>query len=171
MKDKTAILYNKYFQTFAIALLFFGLFACKQSKSTTTQTKTKSLNFEKIEDGTQCGIKTDTLMLIRNINDLNTNWKKLKSNMGGAVKIPVVDFSKHNIIIVAQGMKNSGGYSVDIKSVNVTANNVIVNADFNKPGKNCIVTDVITYPYEVIKIPKVNKMVLLNKKEITNDCK
>ena len=58
-------------------------------------------------------------------------------------------------ILVTYGMKPTGGYAVEISDVEITDDRVIVRATFRVPGEDEMVTEALTYPYDltVIKNP------------------
>lgn len=67
-----------------------------------------------------------------------------------------VDFTRYTVIAVFAGEKNSGGYSVDISRVVERENGLVVSVREYVPGQGCIVTQAVTYPYQIAIIPKTN---------------
>ena len=54
----------------------------------------------------------------------------------------------------------TGGYSVEIKEAIETGNSLKIIVLEKKPGKNCFVTQEITYPYDALLIPKTAETLL-----------
>ena len=57
------------------------------------------------------------------------------------------------IVTIAMGMKNSGGYSIKIKNIDIINDDELVQifVEESSPGADQIVPDVITYPYAKVK--------------------
>jgi len=73
---------------------------------------------------------------------------------GQGADAPNVDFSEFEIIAVFDGTHSSGGYDVDITDV-TDANGVrTVYILRQSPGENCVVTDAITSPFQIVRVSK-----------------
>jgi hypothetical protein len=55
-------------------------------------------------------------------------------------------------ILVTYGLKPTGGYAVEITDVEITDDRVIVRANFKAPGEDEMVTEALTYPYDLAVI-------------------
>lgn len=71
-----------------------------------------------------------------------------------------VDFKKKNVLVLYQGQKNSGGYTIDIASVSNNDNTIVVKKSEIGPKKGEMATTVMTAPYCVALIPKGNKLII-----------
>lgn len=71
-----------------------------------------------------------------------------------------VDFKNKNVLVLFQGQKNSGGYSIDIDSVRNDNQTILVKKNEIVPKKGEIVTAVITSPFCIVLIPKGNKLII-----------
>ena len=61
------------------------------------------------------------------------------------------------------GRKNTGGYSINIKSVNVKDKNVTITVEETSPGPNDSVTTAFTYPSVEVTFPfEVNNITVYN---------
>lgn len=136
----------------------------KKGKSFTEETQTnsgikiiksKKIDFQSIvkSDGTSAEAIQTTV--IKDQNTLDTYWDSLKTQENK----PAMDFGKEFVVSVSQGQKPSGGHTVEVTEVRETDDSVVVSYTETFPGKNCIVTSVITHPYHIIKIPKTNKRI------------
>ena len=67
-------------------------------------------------------------------------------------KISALDVQKSNFVILNMGEKNSGGYAVGVESVVETDKNIIINVKESSPEPGAMATQVITYPFCVVKI-------------------
>lgn len=71
-----------------------------------------------------------------------------------------VDFKKKNVLVLFQGQKNSGGYSIDIESISSDGNTIVVKKSEIGPKKGEITTMLMTSPYCIALIPKGNKLTI-----------
>lgn len=55
-------------------------------------------------------------------------------------------------ILVTRGEKNTGGYELGIRSVEKAGPKLVVNVEYENPGKGDIVTESVTYPYALLKV-------------------
>ena len=55
-------------------------------------------------------------------------------------------------ILVTYGLKPTGGYVVEITNAEITDDRVIVSANFRVPGEDEMVTEALTYPYDLAVI-------------------
>ena len=62
------------------------------------------------------------------------------------------DFDQYDLVIVALGQQPSGGYSVDITSIQQAGDKLLVNGTTRRPGEDEFVTTALTYPYDAAMI-------------------
>jgi hypothetical protein len=85
-------------------------------------------------------------------------------------KIPEVDFTKNCVIAVFMGDKNTGGYAINFDKVIKRTDALTVSVFETSPGVKCIVTQAITRPYEIAKIPKLDMSVKFKAKLRVSEC-
>jgi hypothetical protein len=73
-------------------------------------------------------------------------------------KFPNIDFSKNYLVLVSTGIQRTGGTSVEITKASKGKSGVLINFTFRMTQPGCPVTDAITYPMDVVLIPKVAKL-------------
>jgi hypothetical protein len=78
----------------------------------------------------------------------NETYAQLQNFVENLPPVLEIDFSKNAVVAAFAGMKNSGGYSVSIKS---SAGKISI--DTVNPPKDAMVTQVITAPFKVALIP------------------
>lgn len=62
-------------------------------------------------------------------------------------EVPDIDFSEKQVIAMISGFRPSSGYAVDMGSVRRHADELRVRYLTERPGDNCGVATVVTYPY------------------------
>ena len=72
-------------------------------------------------------------------------------------KIHSNDIQTSNFIVLNMGEKASEGYQIGIESVIETDKNIIITIKETVPESTAMVSQVITYPYCIVKIGNVVK--------------
>lgn len=75
-------------------------------------------------------------------------------------KMKQSDISNSNYVILNMGEKNSGGYSIGVEKVEETDKNIIITVKENNPSPDAMVTQVISYPYTVVRIHSKKEIVV-----------
>jgi len=67
-----------------------------------------------------------------------------------------IDFNQEMVIAVFQGQQSTGGYEIEIEKVVRTKENLKVYISETVPDPSDIVTQALTSPYHLIKLPKLD---------------
>ena len=122
-----------------------------------------ALDFETIEKGYYHQYYNTTQEVV--IDDISTygilyNMMKCGYYACGIVVIPPeVDFSNSTVIAVFMGEKPTGGHDIEITNITDEGDKVVVNVKRISPDENCVVTQVLTQPYHIVKTSKITKNV------------
>lgn len=121
----------------------------------------KKVNFTTIAQGAYSGYQTASQMVIDNQEDWEYIWQQHTEGTEPPPAIPQVDFTNNQVIAVFAGEKPSGGYSVGILTVKIRDSqgenlpSLIIKIKYNRPQTEDLVTDELTQPYHIIKIPQI----------------
>ncbi|MFK7788692.1 MAG: protease complex subunit PrcB family protein [Phycisphaeraceae bacterium] len=63
-----------------------------------------------------------------------------------------IDFAKNDLVIVALGEQATGGYAVNINSIQLDGGELAVTGKATTPGADAITTQALTYPYSAVLI-------------------
>jgi hypothetical protein len=150
--------------------LFFTaiLFSCKSSKE--IKLKVTEINFTEIETGKNSNYTAFTTEEIHSIKELSAVWLNLFAKYDRKPPIPIIDFENKMLIAIALGKRNSGSYSIQVKSILETKNGININASENKPGASCNTSSVMVYPFQLIEIPRTAKKITCTKTVEVNEC-
>lgn len=96
-------------------------------------------------NGNSQALKTIGAMLIRTQAEYDALGDK--NIFPGAL-----DFDQHDLVIVALGEQNTGGYSVDITSIQLVGSELAIKGKATTPAADAIVTQALTYPYDAVII-------------------
>lgn len=72
---------------------------------------------------------------------------------------PYVDFSREMVVAVFLGTRPTGGYAVVIESITRTGTDLDVLSSEGRPGAGCIVSQALTTPYVLVRVPRVTGVV------------
>lgn len=130
--------------------------------------QTSTTDYVVLEKGFQCAIKVEKHQLITAKEDFENVWKENFSLSFQVPVIPEIDFSKKMVIAAWMGEKNTGGFEIDLQSINIDKEIMVITIKQIQPGKTCITTMAIEhpfifavtdkYPVEKTKIQIINKV-------------
>jgi len=99
------------------------------------------------------------------INDAAQWEDMLNQQRGGSIpqsSIPDIDFSKSTVIAVFLGSRNTLGYEIEVKEIIDTGLFVVVKVEKTYPSEDCLVLQMFSYPYHMVKTNKIDKHILFN---------
>ena len=152
-----------------ILLISVFLLSAVISACSTQGNDEKKLPMEIILDGTYSAIEEKREVLLNNNDDYQKLMTEVYKNLDQMPRIPVVDFNKNSVVAVFIGNRSNGGFMVSIDSI-TEGKNLTVNITETTPGSNCMVTDAITRPFSLVKIPKTDSKPVFKTKQIVKDC-
>lgn len=84
--------------------------------------------------------------------------------------VAAVDFNKQTLIVLFSGGHPTGGYGIELKSVEKSGDKITVTAVFTEPGKGCMTPQMMTSPVLVAKVDAAFTSADFNLKTVTKDC-
>lgn len=135
-----------------IRLAMLGDSTNNSKLSGTTDEDSREVDFSVVATGTMSlyeGIRT--LELISNESD----WQRVWQIVGSDRRMPEINFDTRSVIIVYQGRKPTGGWSIAVDRLRRAGMSLIVRVREQKPKPGEITTDVLTSPFVVISIPRL----------------
>jgi hypothetical protein len=115
----------------------------------------QALAFTSVQRGAYSGVTERKAVLISDEVGWRSNWQQLTARQVPAPEAPAMDFSQHSVLAVYMGEKNSGGYAVEITGVEVAGGKLKVTVRQTSPGPGAMVTQALTQPFHMVRIPKV----------------
>lgn len=100
--------------------------------------------------GSNSGVDEHREVVVRTLAEWESLWKE----HGGQAPAPTVDFSQEMVAAVFLGSRPTGGYRVDIVSTRRDGEALIVEYRERQPGRGDIVTQVLTMPFHIVKLPQ-----------------
>ena len=69
------------------------------------------------------------------------------------IAAPEIDFSKEYVVGVFAGRKPSGGHAIAVTDIQDLGDERTITVALTVPGSGCVVTDMLTTPYQLIRVP------------------
>ncbi len=127
--------------------------SCVETNSqSSTNLKKADMNWSIITSGNQCGIEEPKQVIVQTQAAFDELWQSCFQNMPAPITKPTIDFSKEWVIGYFQGFIKSGGHSLTIDSVSTNDKGIAIDITHNKPGKNCMSTMSVEFPYVLARI-------------------
>jgi hypothetical protein len=136
-----------------VALLSFTALSCGVSSPKITD---KKVLYEVLTQQSNGGANIRFFEILSEPKEL----KMLQNDQNLRKKISPNDIQNSNFVILNMGEKATGGYSIGVDSVLETDNNIIITVKDNNPKPGDMVTQVITYPFCVVKINSKKDIVI-----------
>ncbi|MDZ8069880.1 MAG: protease complex subunit PrcB family protein [Nostoc sp. DedQUE08] len=119
-----------------------------------------NVDFTTIARGSDSGYQSASQMVIDNSERWIDLWQQHTSNAEPPPPVPQVDFTRYSVVAVFAGEQPTGGYSVEILSVETsgsqTQEQLAITVQHRQPSAGDFVTEALTYPYHIIRIPKID---------------
>jgi PrcB C-terminal len=106
------------------------------------------VTFTTIGEGQTSGIEDRKEVVVRT----PAEWKKLWAEHAPDQTMPSVDFSKSMVVGVFLGSRTSGGYRATIVSIDSQGTDLLVTWREDRPGRDEIVTQVLTFPFHIVRL-------------------
>ena len=81
-------------------------------------------------------------------------------------------YQTHTLLLVYGGWQRSTGYKLDSRNMVQTGKKVQIKAVLHTPGEGCLQADMITYPMQILAVPKQKKVrYSLDLQKVTKNCR
>ena len=99
-------------------------------------------------------------VVVRDRDAWQATWNKMHERLAGPrPPLPTVDFSTEMVVVIALGVRSNSGFGVTITGASESDGVITVDALSTGPGPGCITAQVITYPIDVVRLPRRNSAV------------
>ena len=135
-----------------IRLAMLGETTLENIQAGASEEDSREVGFTLVATGTNSsyeGIRS--LELVSN----QTEWQRVWQVVGSDRRIPEINFDTRTVIIVYQGRKPTGGWSILVDGLRRVGQNLIVSVREQKPGPGDITTDALTSPFVIVSIPRL----------------
>jgi hypothetical protein len=122
------------------------------TSATPTPTPDPQISFETLIIGHNSGLtgEVPTVLKIDNQSAWTDLWDIHQGIVSPTNAPPSVDFDSQIIIAVFDKEQASGGFSIEIQTIEIDASGLVVEVVRTAPGPGCIVTQALTQPFHIV---------------------
>lgn len=139
------------------SVLFLSLSSCKSNKKQATD----SISFETAFKTMSLGSETEGSKVVQNKEGLKDFEVANNNNM--PKELLEVDYDKNTLVMIMAGMKNTGGFDIEIKKIIETNDKITVFYEETDPPKDAMLIMALTYPMHAVTIKKTDKEIVFEK--------
>lgn len=125
--------------------------------------------FTRILTQNTSGFLEPTDLVIRDATALRAAWTTLFEGIPGNA-LPAVDFASETVVVLALGQRSSGGYTVKFDGVTRAGGAALVRYTATSPGRDCMTTQMMTSPVDVVRVPRLDPTVRFERRDVTAAC-
>jgi hypothetical protein len=107
--------------------------------------------FTSVAQGQQSAIEERREVVVRSAAE----WKALWKEHSPGDPLPEVDFAKSIVVGVFAGMRNTGGYAVEITAIDRDGENLVVSWRETKPAAGAMLSQMLTFPFHLVSTGRV----------------
>jgi uncharacterized protein (DUF885 family) len=116
-----------------------------------TEEDSRVVDFTVLATGTYSSYEgTRRLELVSTQND----WQRVWRIVGNGRPAPEVNFNTRSVLVVYQGRKTTGGYSIAVEEIRRVGASLVVHVKEQSPRAGDITTDALTSPFVVVSMPR-----------------
>jgi uncharacterized protein (DUF885 family) len=124
-----------------------------KANSNSTTEPPRAVEFSVLATGYNSSYQGGRLVqFITNQNDWSSAWRVI--GRGSAGLMPEVNFNTRAVVILYQGLKNTGGYGISLAEIRREGTSLIVRASEQSPKPGEITTAALTSPFVAVSIPR-----------------
>lgn len=112
----------------------------------------KNFPMRTIATGSFSGIQEPTQLVITNQTQWEEIWKKHAVRKSPQQPAPEINFAKETVLFAAMGRKNSGGYKIQITSVEIKGDELIASISEKSPGEGSLTIQALTAPFHIVAV-------------------
>ncbi|MDD3805685.1 MAG: protease complex subunit PrcB family protein [bacterium] len=109
-----------------------------------------------VSKGNYCAIEKREQQVINNEADWSTLWERMNAGILPMPERPAINFEKETLIAVFTGVRNSGGYSIEVTGVENKEALTTIGIKEKTPAADMMVSMSLTSPYHIVALPKLN---------------
>ncbi|MBL4593713.1 MAG: protease complex subunit PrcB family protein [Flavobacteriales bacterium] len=152
-------------------IIIITFLSCKSiEKANPIEKTTENIVFTELSKGTNGNFTDKLTKVVTNQTDFNSIWTAAHERFSEQPKPPRIDFENKMIVLVAMGIQNSGGHTIEISSALESKSDIIINILETTPGTTCVSSDVMTFPYQIVELKKSEKQVVFKTSNKVYEC-
>lgn len=140
--------------------------ACAGQNATGEDNVSQVLETEQLAQGGNSQVRAERMTVIRDEQALDRVWSEIAPRGDR----PAVDFEQDMVLAVFMGERRTGGYQIRVEEVQREGEGIRVGVRMRAPGPNCMTTQALTQPYQIVRLPRVDGPVEFDVEQVEVDC-
>ena len=116
------------------------------------------------------GIPDSLRIVIRDAKAWREVWERIHKPFSPEPPLPKVDFSRELVVVVALGTRPTGGYGIIVDRAYQRDDRLEIIVRKQSPGQTCFTTQSITQPFDIVLVPKTERLVVFRETEVVHEC-
>lgn len=100
------------------------------------------------------GFEQSARIVVENEEQWAQVWSRLWRHQHPVPALPAVDFQQEIVVVAAMGTRPNGGYAIRVQAAAVHEGSLTVRVVETSPGSNCVTTQAITTPTDVVRVAR-----------------
>ena len=113
-----------------------------------------SVPLSTLQKGDFSGVREALQIVIRTQDEWDNLWKRYSSIQANPPPTPPINFATEMVVGLFVGEKSTGGYEVEITRAERRDSKLYLYYVEKSPPRDAMVTQVLTQPYHLVKIPR-----------------
>jgi hypothetical protein len=118
----------------------------------------------------QSGFQEPAELVLRDQASFAEAWARVHAMLVPAPPPPRVDFTRQMVVVLAIGTRSSGGHAVRFDGMDREGDGARVRYTVSEPGPDCMTTQAITAPVELVGVPRVDGPVRFERRQAIAPC-
>ncbi|MGA2655491.1 MAG: protease complex subunit PrcB family protein [Gammaproteobacteria bacterium] len=154
------------------ALALTLLTGCNEEPTSSKTKEPANVNFVVITTGINSGIQSEMTSIYKldTQQSFDEFWAQHNKDLQPPTEKPAIDFNKEMVVAVVDANQPSSGYLIGIDQLQEVDGKLYIFATRKQPGAGCVNLGVISQPFTLIKLPKLDLVPELRLSTQTVDC-
>ena len=123
-----------------------------------------------LAQSTASGLMESERRLIQSVEAWEEAWAQVSGLVQPTPAVPEVNFSTHQVVLVAMGERPSGGHAIGVAAIEQRQDTLFVSVVETSPGPDCMTTAAMTQPVMAVSMPAVDAPVVFVDQRVTQSC-
>jgi len=120
--------------------------------------------------GYYSGFTAATHAVVSDAGTWAATWDQFLGSLEPKPPVPSVDFGADRVLVVAMGLRFSGGFDIGIDSVVGYQGGTTVYLTARSPGPGCFTTAALTQPAQLVRVPRPVEPVTFQARDAVTPC-
>ena len=100
------------------------------------------------------GLTDRQRLVVRDAVTWTQVWDRIWHGRSPVPELPQIDFAGEMVVVAALGQRPTGGYDILVDSAEANQEGLTVRVRTISPGRTCMVTQALTQPVDIARLPR-----------------